>query len=154
MLYEGLTVYGPYVRKDGRKHVVLQDPATKKLKTVSYPKYLMELHLDRYLEKDETVDHIDRDFTNDSLSNLVVLSRSDHVKLDAIRLVPQTFTCPVCISIFTIEGKSLGYRFRDHKVRESSGPYCSRSCAGIASHWPKEKRNKKVINKQYYQLAK
>ena len=39
--YENLKVFGPYVRKDGRKHVVLQDPNTKKLKTVSYPKYLV-----------------------------------------------------------------------------------------------------------------
>ena len=38
--------------------------------TLSYPKYLIEVHLDRYLEKEETVDHIDGNFLNNVISNL------------------------------------------------------------------------------------
>lgn len=37
--YEGYWVLGPYSRKDGRQHVILR--MGKKLKTVSYPKYLV-----------------------------------------------------------------------------------------------------------------
>lgn len=33
-------------------------------KTISYPKYLMELHINKYLDEDDTVDHIDGNIKN------------------------------------------------------------------------------------------
>ena len=64
MIYEGWKILGPYYRRDGRGFVVVTKPNGKK-STISYPKYLMEIKLDRYLEKNETVDHDDKDITND-----------------------------------------------------------------------------------------
>ena len=127
--YSGLKVFGPYVRKDGRKHVVLQDTVTKKLKTVSYPKYLVELREGRYLTDDETVDHRDDDFTNDDLDNLQILSRSANASKSAKRRVPQKFSCPVCNAEFELEGTSLS-RATVNRSKGRSGPYCSKSCAG------------------------
>ena len=123
-MYEGWKVFGPYRRKDGRKHVVLQCELTKKLKTISYPKYLMELHLGRYLTDDETVDHKDRDFTNDSLSNLQILPRSDHAKLDVQRRKVLTAYCERCGKDFELSRNQTSER-----AKKLSGPYCSRSCA-------------------------
>lgn len=127
MVYEGFKVYGPYTFKDGRKRVILRKGKIEKL--VSYPKFLVETSRDTYLNKDETVDHIDGDFTNDSLSNLQVLSRREHVILDVKRLKPQTFTCPVCEKSFILEGSKLSNAISNRK-RDKTGPFCSRSCAG------------------------
>lgn len=50
MIYCGYKVYGPYKWKDGRWRVILKN-LKQKQKTVSYPKYIVELHLGRYLKK-------------------------------------------------------------------------------------------------------
>ena len=81
-------VYGPYTRSDGRKHVVLvshnEDGSIKKKITVSYPKYLMEKKLNRYLVDDETVDHINEDKTFDEHHNLQILPRAENARKSAI----------------------------------------------------------------------
>ena len=68
-------VYGPYKRKDGRKHVVLYSSYLNKRKTISWPKAKLEVKLKRRLIKEETADHIDEDHTNNRYINLQVLSR-------------------------------------------------------------------------------
>lgn len=44
---------------------------------VSYPKWLMEKHLGRPLNKSEVVYHIDQDMMNNDLSNLEVITRRE-----------------------------------------------------------------------------
>jgi hypothetical protein len=44
-----MKIYGPYTRKDGRKHVIVHYDGGR-IRTVSYPKWLMEQHLGRELE--------------------------------------------------------------------------------------------------------
>ena len=124
-------VYGPYVRKDGRQHVILvYEGHTKKSpnrRTVSYPKYLMEIHLGRELDPHlETVDHIDEDFTNNALGNLRILERSEHSKQDVKRNVLLTCTCVECGAIFQRNPRSTNNSAR----RQRAGPFCSRSCSG------------------------
>lgn len=41
-------IYGPYLRKDGRQHLVIVEDNKKY--TISYPKWLMENHLKRKLD--------------------------------------------------------------------------------------------------------
>lgn len=132
MPYETAKIYGPYLRPDGRQHIIAVYPDGSR-KTTSYPKYLMEVHLGRYLLPTETVDHIDRDFTNNSISNLQVLSKETHSRLDAKRLASVVVKCQICGFDFTLEGNRLHNAYRS-KARGNSGPYCSRSCAGKATH--------------------
>lgn len=128
LVYKEYKVYGPYKRKDGRQHVVLVSKS-KKRKTVSYPKFIMEKHLNRYLDKNETIDHIDGDFNNNDLSNLQVLDRSIHVSLDVKRYSTQNFICPLCGVSFQLKGRKLHDAIWNRK-KQKAGPFCSRSCAG------------------------
>ena len=118
-------VYGPYIRKDGRKHLVLYEPFSKGKKTISFPKAIMEVYLGHKLVKDDTVDHIDRDKTNDAISNLQVINRKTHASLDAIRRHSLFSTCPICKMEFELTKNQL-------KKRSNilAGPFCSKTCAG------------------------
>lgn len=131
-------VYGPYPRADGRKHVILCIDGRRT--TVSYPKFLMEVQLGRRLEEHETVDHIDRDFTNNSLENLQVLPRMVHQKLDALRNTNNLLasTCVQC-------GKQVVVALRNLQNAAKKGraaPFCSRKCSG---HYGAAVQNKKKV---------
>ena len=133
MVYENCIMHGPYTGSDNRERVIIIFPDKNRM-TVSYPKYLMEKHLDRYLDPDlETIDHIDSNFNNNDLSNLRILTRVEHCYLDAIRLKPQMFTCSMCNTNFTLSDRRLHDAFQN-RLKGKSGPYCSKSCAGKATH--------------------
>lgn len=124
-LYVGFdSLYGPYTRKDGRKHVVLRNTKTKELRTVSYPKLLVELREGRLLSSREQVDHEDRNKTNDDLSNLVIRNLGEHQKLDAKRVNPVEVSCVFCSTLFNI-------RHGQRKPNQpGAGPFCSKKCSG------------------------
>jgi len=127
-----MQIRGPYLRKDGRKHMCVVTDDGKRT-TISYPKYLMEIHLGRKLEEHETVDHINNDFTDDRIENLQILSRADNTRKQCA-LNPRKyyeFICPVC------HNKSVKAmnQVKANKKKGKSGPYCSKRCAGIASHF-------------------
>lgn len=119
---EQLKVYGPYSRKDGRQHVIVAGEGFKK--TVSFPKFLKELELGTALGN-LTVDHQDRDKTNNQLDNLVVRERSEHVKLDATRIKVSPVVCPICGVEFIPTKNQINSR-----AKKLAGPFCSRSCQG------------------------
>lgn len=123
-----MKVYGPYTLKSGRKIVVIKHPDGTK-QTISYPKYLVEQLIGRKLRPDETVDHKDRDFTNDDPSNLQILKRGKHSREDAWRLKPVTFRCPLCGRFFRRSGKRL-VRIYERKKLGKAGPFCSPRCQG------------------------
>lgn len=128
MVYDNCKIYGPYQSsKDGRLRCQVVFP-NKKTKVLSYPKYLMEIHLNRYLEDHETVDHIDGDYLNNSIDNLRILSRKEHIKNDVLRNKDVTVTCAYCGKEFTIKGSKLHCRNRADK--NQSGYFCSKSCTG------------------------
>ena len=128
-MYENCRIQGPYERPDGRLIVIVtKENGTKS--TISYPKYLMECQLNRYLDKDETVDHIDKNPLNNDLSNLRILNRSEHVAIDIKRNRDAIVTCQYCGKEFTIPGSKLHDRNRNDGTRESSGYFCSRTCSG------------------------
>ena len=129
MIYENLAkIRGPYESsKDHRLRctLVFND---KTIKSMSYPKYLMEVHLDRYLTENETVDHIDGNPLNNNINNLRVLDRREHCKNDVYRNVDVTVNCTYCGKEFTIPGNKIHNRNR--KDRHQSGYFCSRQCSG------------------------
>lgn len=73
-------------KKDGRK--ILKLKRGSKMLSTQYARYLMAVKLGRYLTKDEEVDHIDNDCTNNSLDNLQILTRSENVKKEHFALHP------------------------------------------------------------------
>ena len=121
-----MKIYGPYLRKDGRQHVILVDNGKKK--TVSYGKYLLEQKIGRSLESHETCDHIDGDFTNNDLTNLQVLSRRDNILKYAAENPKEVVECKckMCGKKFSREARYV----RGNKKQGKSGPYCSKSCGG------------------------
>lgn len=122
-----MKVYGPYIRKDGRKHVILYDPKKGIRRTKSYPKYLLEKKLGRDLDENETCDHIDEDFTNDDTINLQPLTRGENIKKATKQSEVLKFLCPNCRKSFKRFARD--YRWNQLKQKKS-GPYCSRRCAG------------------------
>lgn len=149
-VYENCKIYGPYVRKDKRMHVCIVWPDGKR-KTVSYPKYLMEIKLNKYLLDNETVDHIDRNFSNNEYSNLQILDRSEHIKLDAIRVKSVILKCQICNKEFELKERKLNNAIQNRK-KDKSGPYCSKKCAGIATHFINNKMIK--IETEHYKIEK
>lgn len=64
--------------KENRKMVCLVNDR-KTRKTISYARYIMSVKLGRELSKEEQVDHIDNDKTNDSIDNLQILTAEDNL---------------------------------------------------------------------------
>ena len=127
-MYEDYKVYGPYKRKDGRQHVILKKDKIKI--TVSYPKYLMELHIGRKLLENETIDHIDRDVNNNNFNNLRIIDKVKHEREDAIRNKDIKVKCSWCGKTFIIKGSNISQRNRYDGKRTGSGYFCSRICSG------------------------
>ena len=120
-------INGPYTRKsDGRKYMsVYFDDGSKS--TRSYPKWLMEQKLGRALHPvKETVDHIDRDFTNDSLENLRVVPMGKHAREDHVRVRRVQVTCVRCRKKALKRARDL----HNNAKKGKAGPFCSRRCAG------------------------
>ncbi len=126
-VYEDFKVYGPYLRKDKRKHVCLvkYEKGKKIKKTVSYPKFLMEQHLNRYLLEDETVDHINGNFEDDRIENLQILTRSENANKASVYVEVPIVSCIWCRTEF----KPSRAQYEKRGVTRA-GPFCSRSCSG------------------------
>lgn len=129
-----IKIYGPYIRKDNRKHIILRfnDSSTK---TISYPKFLIEIKKGRRFLSDITIHHDNENVQDDSDKNLKPIIRKEHCKHHAIKQTPRWFICAYCKEWFKLEGKKLSELKANRKRngRENmSGPYCSRSCAGHA----------------------
>jgi len=123
-----MKIYGPYKRKDGRKHIIKIYPNGKR-RTQSYPRYLMEQHLGRELLESEEVDHIDNDHTNNDISNLQLLTKKENLQKAAELRLPEidTFFCPTCDQQFE---KAVCIVRGNQAKQNKAGPFCSRSCAG------------------------
>ena len=133
-MYEGYQIYGPYTsKKDGRSRVVLVHKTTKKKTTLSYPKYLLELKLGRYLKSNEQAHHRDEDFTNNVDSNLELLVLGEHQKLHNPKLhVATEEICVECGTLFIMSSEHHRNR-ATASGKATKGPHCSRRCAGIYS---------------------
>ena len=71
--------HGFLIEENGRKKIVLYNSDSDR-STTAYARYLYAVSIGRYLEKEEYIDHIDNDRTNDSLDNLQILSNADNVR--------------------------------------------------------------------------
>lgn len=147
-------VLGPYTRKDGRKQISFKYKESLKWKTMSYPKFLMEQYLGKSLSENETIDHIDRNFSNNEISNLRIIDRKKHTQEDVIRVKPDFVLCIWCKASFL----PTRNQWANRKNRKSSGPFCSRKCSGTYGSAIRQKKIEKMerqkINLTYYQNKK
>jgi hypothetical protein len=120
-----MKVYGPYRTTQGRSIINIVDGG--KRRTISHARYIMQQHLGRELTRQETVDHINGDPLDDSLENLQILSLADNVRKSAKQIEYLDFMCPCCGKEFKTQAR---YVRHNQVKRRSSGPYCSRKCAG------------------------
>ena len=126
---EYTSVLGPYKRPDGRMHVVLNNSKASKgqkgkTKTISYPKALVESNIEERLSPNETIDHDNRDFTDNSEDNLKIRDRSDHAQHDATHVLILSTTCVECGKVFTPSTDQAKASVNN------AGPFCSRRCTG------------------------
>lgn len=119
-------IYGPYPDKTGRRRIVFVYP--HRTTSISYARYLMQNNLGRELDKNEEVDHIDNDFTNDDIGNLQILSKEENhrkqLELQAAEI--WTGNCGIC----GVQFSKAASQVRANLKQGRSGPYCSKSCAG------------------------
>lgn len=122
-------IYGPYLRKDGRQNLVII--TDDKRYTISYPKWIMEQHLNRKLEDWETVDHIDNNPLNNDITNLQILSRRDNA-LKSVKYAEKIeLTCKFCGNKFY---KRKTRELYDRIIAKKDGPFCSKQCVGKVHH--------------------
>lgn len=145
-------VHGPYKRKiDGRQIVIVVED-NGEARTVSYPKWLLEMQLGRRLDPDlETVDHWDSNIENNELENLRIVPREEHSREDTRRVKPVKFKCAWCQKEFERSPRLV----RDKARKNKAGPFCSRKCAGQYSRKLQLKLIDKfdvqpVVDSEYY----
>jgi endogenous inhibitor of DNA gyrase (YacG/DUF329 family) len=132
-------VYGPFKNYKNREFVILIYPDGSR-KTTAYARYLYEKHHNVVLAPDDTVDHIDRNKKNNTITNLKIVPRAEHSSLDTKKSKDLTFKCPICKQKFKRKPKLL----RDSHKRFCAGPFCSKSCAAIYSSRLRQKLIKKL----------
>lgn len=114
-------IQGPYLRKDGRKIVILYK-SKKQRTTRQYAKVVLEVKIGRRLLSGEEVDHIDEDHTNDDPNNLGILSKRQNIQkaLKNKHGLPFLTECPNC-----------GIQVRRPKSRVTRRNFCSNSCRSL-----------------------
>lgn len=152
-LYTYDRIMGPYYQSsDNRLHVTVHYKDQKK--HLSYPKFLMQEHLGRFLDDDETVHHKDGDYYNNEIDNLEIISRVDHITNDTFRLKEQEFICQVCNKSFTRKGSQLSSYYTYAKsVDNYIGPFCSHSCANSIKGSERDNYKNILPQKEFYNLS-
>ena len=113
--------------KNGRKTLALVKKDGGRTST-QYARYLLAVHLGRYLKPEETVDHIDNVLTNNEISNLQILSWFDNTSKGSKKEpVFVDLKCPACEKSF--KRTTIQLRGRKKKARDNMVT-CSRICGG------------------------
>lgn len=119
------------INKEPRRTVLLVRNDNTKTST-SYARYLMSINLNRYLQENEHVDHIDNNKLNDSIENLQILSlEENNTKRNEFYNIKETvhkLICPICNIIFE-RSSQKAYKAMHLNKKQC----CSRKCGGIMS---------------------
>ena len=126
----------------------------KTKRCVSHYRTLVKRKIGRELFHNEVVHHIDGNPLNNDLSNLQVLDRSEHTRLDTIRKKPRCFICPQCNKYFYANEKKLHHIIRNRK-KGCAGPFCGISCTSKYGNYIKNGGKKLYVEQvepEYYTL--
>lgn len=113
-------------KKDGRRRVDLVNDHKTDRSTVAFARYVMSIAYGQIIPDEYDVDHIDRDCSNDLISNLQVITKEAHRTKTGTenRKPPLVLVCPQCKHIFEQKrnqrAEVKGYKFN----------FCSRTCSG------------------------
>ena len=124
--FDNFACYKQFHKKMGRWQVHLVDKTPLKRRTsITYAKYLMSIKEGRILTREEEVDHINGDKSDDRIENLQILSKEENRKKQSIQCGGRKaveLTCPYCGIVFV---KEVGLLTEKRKNR-----FCSRRCNG------------------------
>lgn len=137
----------------GRRYVKLVKPGTDIQYTMYLATALMAVHLNRVLQEDETVDHVNRNKTDDRIENLRILPRTSHSADDAVRVEITPVNCPVCNRVFRMTGKQLAYN-KASKSPVCCTPKCTKKLQEIRRTNRTDKLYPQTIDYRYYVLNK
>lgn len=118
------------INKENRKTLILYNGIngnSQKRSSTQYARYKLTVSLGRYLTKNETVDHIDGDKTNDDISNLQILSMCDNIRKSQ-KKPPLVSTCFICGKSFNVRRNITVETRLKYKNNELC---CSRKCRSI-----------------------
>lgn len=134
-LYPNHFINGPYINNKDTFYVMIRDKATNKTITKVYARYLMEVHLGRYLLSTEVVHHKDRNKANNDISNLILHSNTTEHMVSEHSYNPagKEFVCPECKKLFKLTADQVAHFKSRQKRKKVSGPYCSHQCTGSAT---------------------
>ena len=118
------------INRDNRRTLLLINGG--KRSSTQYARYLLSIKLGRFLKKEETVDHIDGDKTNDDINNLQILSIKENVRKSQ-KKPDFILVCPVCKCKFTASRTKVSGREKKRKIKMGE-MCCSRKCGGKFGH--------------------
>jgi len=135
--YEQFWSSGPYLSKqDNRLKISLLGGGLEKTSTtMTYARYLMSVRSKQLVPADAEVDHVDGNKLNDTVANLVVLTKEEHKEKtlnDPTRLAMKktvTLICPHCKNEFTIEYS------KSFLARGGHASYCCRDCSRFSKKY-------------------
>jgi endogenous inhibitor of DNA gyrase (YacG/DUF329 family) len=81
--------------------------ASSKTYMVYYHRHVISIHLGRWITSEEVVHHIDEDKSNNSIENLMLMSREEHSRIHNPGLLP--ILCKTCGANFVPERKTTEF---------------------------------------------
>jgi hypothetical protein len=106
-------------------------PSANKKGYVLAHRFIMEKFIGRFLKKDEVVHHIDGNMENNSIENLLLMTRGEHTRLHLLKYKNGHFIELICDNC----KKSFKREWRNRPLNGEKC-FCSRKCMGL--YWTKK----------------
>ena len=126
-----------YKGKDNRLRIVYYNKEDNKYHQMSFPKYLMQKHLNREILLNEDVHHINENTLDNNLENLEIVQKGEHQRqhnlnnpnLKKYKTDLKTH-CFYCNKPITLDNTKQANHMHNMKLCRSGRLFCSKSCSG------------------------